>query len=298
MYKDSNPWGGIILSRFDTTGKLKSPGGEAKWIWFPKAANLKLGPGIHSIKVVVDSGKILTEVSETNNSLTRRLVCRIRKAPPDGAPAPPSGLRITETRVPEKIKLLFSQSQLTYNKQTKKVTWYADGFQISPGDRIEVCELTPSIYHLRHAHWPKHIWQIDLDRKKVYRISDATACQQVPTDGSGERWKVLPTVVVGSPSSSTFALKFQVTHLIFFIDCGVIRVFGENNVMGFEYEWKKRNLPQNVFHLGLKLWVDHYYWEISLPQRKVWRVDGPTFGSEDAPASNKQELSIQVIPEY
>ncbi|MCP4707475.1 MAG: hypothetical protein GY869_02520, partial [Planctomycetes bacterium] len=76
MYKGTKPWGGLILKGFDPAGKLKVPGGTAVHTWFPRAANLNLTPGTHSIKVIVDNGKVLTELSETNNSLTRRLTCK------------------------------------------------------------------------------------------------------------------------------------------------------------------------------------------------------------------------------
>jgi hypothetical protein len=76
MYRGDKPWGGIILSGFDPDGKLQSPGGSASWIWFPRAANLQLKPGAHSLKVVVDNNKNLTESNEGNNELTRRVVCK------------------------------------------------------------------------------------------------------------------------------------------------------------------------------------------------------------------------------
>ncbi len=75
MYKGTQPWGGIILKGFDPAGHLQAPGGIATHVWFPKAANLNLTPGTHSIKVIADHGGVLTELSETNNSLTKRLTC-------------------------------------------------------------------------------------------------------------------------------------------------------------------------------------------------------------------------------
>jgi hypothetical protein len=75
MYKGTQPWGGIILKGFDAAGKLKVPGGTASWIWFPGAANLNLGPGTHTIRVVVDHNKNLAELNESNNSRTERLTC-------------------------------------------------------------------------------------------------------------------------------------------------------------------------------------------------------------------------------
>ncbi len=76
LYKESRPWGGMILKMFDPSGQLKSPGGRATKIWFPSAANLRLGPGYHHFKTVVDGSNILTELSETNNSLTSTVYCR------------------------------------------------------------------------------------------------------------------------------------------------------------------------------------------------------------------------------
>ncbi len=76
MYKGSQPWGGMILKMFDPAGHLKSPGGVATHVWFPLAANLNLTPGIHSIKVIADVHSKLTELSETNNTLTKRVTCQ------------------------------------------------------------------------------------------------------------------------------------------------------------------------------------------------------------------------------
>ncbi len=76
MYKGSQPWGGIRLGAVDTAKKLKQPGGTASYIWFPGAANLDLGAGMHSIKLIVDNNNAVIESKETNNTLTRRLGCK------------------------------------------------------------------------------------------------------------------------------------------------------------------------------------------------------------------------------
>jgi hypothetical protein len=296
MYNGSKPWGGIILNGFDKDKKLTSPGGKASWIWFPNAANLNLKAGYSTITVKVDNLDVLKEADETNNSMTKRLYCGIRKQQPKGIQAP-TGLTIT-TRKPEKIKLVFSKSQLTYNKTSKKVKWVADGFHISPGDRIEVCNLTPSIYHLRHAHWPTIFWEIDFVKSKLYYIKGATCCQPVTNHGGLTRTE-LPTIVEGSSSSSTMNLKFKEAHMLFYIKQTVIRLFGEGYVLGFEYEWEKRNLANDeVYHLRLRSWTGNYFWEVNFPQRKVWRIDGGTFGVESTSSTKKKELPFQVIPMY
>ncbi len=76
MYKEAQPWGGMILKMFDPAGNLKAPGGIATHVWFPLAANLNLTPGTHSIKVIADFHSKLTELNETNNTLTQRVTCK------------------------------------------------------------------------------------------------------------------------------------------------------------------------------------------------------------------------------
>ncbi len=92
MYKDNQPWGGIILAGFDSAGNLKQPGGSASWIWFPSAENLKLSAGTHNIKVEVDSNKKLAESNENNNVLSRTLRCQ-QSAGPSDQPRP-CGIRL------------------------------------------------------------------------------------------------------------------------------------------------------------------------------------------------------------
>lgn len=75
MYKGNQPWGGIVLGGFDPGKQVKAPGGSAQHVWFPGAANLKLGPGVHTLKVNVDGSNHVTESNEGNNNLTRRVTC-------------------------------------------------------------------------------------------------------------------------------------------------------------------------------------------------------------------------------
>jgi hypothetical protein len=76
MYKDNQPWGGIVLGGIDPQKHLKPAGGTLTHTWFPGAANLKLPPGTHSVRVVVDNNNVVKESNEQNNTLTRRLTCR------------------------------------------------------------------------------------------------------------------------------------------------------------------------------------------------------------------------------
>jgi len=75
MYKDGTPWGGIILGGFDGAKATKPAGGTATHPWFPGAANLKLSPGTHTVRVDVDNSSKVAESNEGNNQLTKQLTC-------------------------------------------------------------------------------------------------------------------------------------------------------------------------------------------------------------------------------
>jgi len=76
MSRDGQAWGGIRLAGVDPAKKLKVPGGSIKAIWFPNAANLKLTNGPQDITVMIDRLNSVAEVTELNNVLNKRLLCR------------------------------------------------------------------------------------------------------------------------------------------------------------------------------------------------------------------------------
>ena len=88
MYKGNQPWGGIVLGGFDAAKQTQPPGGSAQHVWFPGAANLKLGPGNYSLRAVVDTNNHVTESNEGNNSLTREVSCGRRPPTIPGGSTP------------------------------------------------------------------------------------------------------------------------------------------------------------------------------------------------------------------
>jgi len=88
MYKDGIPWRGIRLFAMDPYRKLKTPGKSITYIWYPRARNLKLTPGTHTIMVVVDNNNVVLEMNENNNSLVKELSCRQPFFPPPPPPFP------------------------------------------------------------------------------------------------------------------------------------------------------------------------------------------------------------------
>lgn len=91
MFNNNRPWGGIILKGLDPQRRLKNPGATVTFLWFPRAANLRLSPGRHVLKLVVDYHNILRESNERNNTMVRELTCRPRipRAPGDSRPRLP-----------------------------------------------------------------------------------------------------------------------------------------------------------------------------------------------------------------
>lgn len=83
MYNGSQAWGGLILKGIDPLGKLKVPGSMVKYVWFPRADNLNLSCGWHSLKVIVDVHGKLTESNEGNNTLVKRVNCECDEKKPD-----------------------------------------------------------------------------------------------------------------------------------------------------------------------------------------------------------------------
>ncbi len=76
MYDGSQPHGGMVLRVFDPSGLLKKPGASVSRVWFQDSPGLNLDPGVHSIRLDVDTDNAVAESSEKNNSLTRRLSCK------------------------------------------------------------------------------------------------------------------------------------------------------------------------------------------------------------------------------
>ena len=57
LYRNNRPWGGLVLSAFDTQKRLQTPGGTVRREWFA-APNLQLTPGTHTLKLVLQSAAL------------------------------------------------------------------------------------------------------------------------------------------------------------------------------------------------------------------------------------------------
>ncbi len=155
MYNGSKPWGGLILSGFDPAGKLKNPGGVATYIWFPGANNLKLTNGYHTLKVIADNNKNLTELKEDNNTLTKRVYCK-KTADAD-------------IKIPKRFFLDFNDAYLVYQPSTKTLQIAAQSNVLSYGSDWQKAKIYPYLYDLKEKFWKGFYWRVNTSRKEVYR---------------------------------------------------------------------------------------------------------------------------------
>ncbi len=72
---------GRYLRKVDPDGKLKVPGGVVKNIWFKTDSFSTVPPGVQSITAIADDNSKITELDESNNRLTKRLICKMKKKP-------------------------------------------------------------------------------------------------------------------------------------------------------------------------------------------------------------------------
>jgi hypothetical protein len=285
MYNNGKPWGGIILSGFDPAGKLKTPGGTATHIWFPLAANLNLGAGIHSIKVIVDHNKVLTESNETNNSLVRRLACKIQAAPQSMTP---SSELVTATpglvKAPQRFFLDFTDAYLAYKISTKSIQVIAESNVLSYGSDWEKCQLGRTLFHLRQKVWKGFFWEVDIAKKVVYRIDGGSFCK-----GGGSK-KALPFKV--DVNAGFFYLRLTKAYLVYVPASKTLQVVSELMVLSYGGDWQKCNLSANVYHLKENFWSNgNFYWKIDTLKKKAWRVKNNPFCK---PGGTKTPLKASV----
>jgi hypothetical protein len=270
MYKGTQPWGGMILKMFDPAGNLKAPGGVATHVWFPLAANLNLSAGTHSLKVTVDNGGVLTELSETNNSLTRRVTCkRLTSAlATQIATKPP----ILAVKPPKTLMLDFTDAYLVFSNPAKSIQIAAQNTVLSYGSDWEKCQLQPFLYHIRQKFWQGFYWQINTSRKEVYEVTGGTFCK---IGGNKKKLNITVDVVGGSDTipPDRFFLRFKEARLVYKVSTKTLQLITGNKVLSYCQDFQKCNLTASVYHFKEKFWQG-FYWKVNTIQKKVWKVTG------------------------
>jgi CARDB len=282
LYNGGKPWGGIILSGFDKAGKLKSPGGVAKHIWFPKAANLNLSAGTHSLKAIVDFHKVLTEKKENNNSLTKRVTCKpFLVANPVVAQIP--GRLVV--KAPQRFFVDFKDAYLAYKISTKSIQVIAESNVLSYGSDWEKCQLKPYLFHIRQKVWKGFYWEINTSRKEVYKVTGGSFCK---LDGTKTRMAAKVDVRGGF-----FYLRFPQAYLVYVPSTKVLQIATEQMVLSYATDWKKCNLSTTIYQLKENFWSS-FFWQINTITKKAIRVKGKPF-CKTAGKGQQLKATVRVV---
>jgi hypothetical protein len=276
MYNGAAAWGGMILSMFDPAGKLKAPGGIATHVWFPNAANLNLSAGTHSLKVTVDNGGVLTELSETNNSLTKRVTCKkiLTTIPGQVVTTIPQ-----LAKAPETLMLDFTDAYLAFVNPSKSIQIAAQNTVLSYGSDWEKCQLKPFLYHIRHKFAQTFFWQVNTSKKEVYEITGGTFCKI--SGGTSKKLDITVDVVGGSDTTppDRFFLRFKEARLVYKPSSKTLQLITGDKVLSYCQDFQKCNLTASVYHFKENVWQG-FHWKVDTLQKKVWKVTG-TFCQPD-----------------
>lgn len=311
MYKGSQPWGGIILSGFDPAGKLKSPGGVATHVWFPLAANLNLSPGTHSIKVIVDVGGVLTELNETNNSLTRRVSCKKAFVGTIGtaiatlsqfsisnirfSPASPASLNFKD-----KVKTWFDykSSEDVYiwarpmTNGSTTPNYAAHGSPLYPkgsGNGEGYFTITKGKVTVDQVRFQ----MMDKTKKKVLYEKLVPVKYTFPKMLSVVPGQITATIPQLAKAPQTLMLDFTDAYLVFSNPSKSIQIAAQNTVLSYGSDWEKCQIYPYLYHIRQKFWKG-FYWKVNTSKKEVYEVTGGTFcklgGSE-----KKLNIKVDVV---
>jgi len=290
MYNGTKPWGGLILGLFDPAGKLKSPGGIAKYVWFPRASNLNLSNGIHSIKVIVDNHNYLTELKENNNSLTRRLNCK-RLSVSKITPVQNIPLQTILT-APKRFFVDFKNAYLVYTTKYKSIQIVADKNVISYGGDWEKCNLKPYLYHIRQKVWKGFYWKVNTSRKEVYRVKNGSFCKLGGTD---EKLNIRVDTFGGNNSGAPdrFILRFPSAYLVYVPSNKVMQFATVGNVLNYGTDWTRCNLNLFTYHFKQKF-MKNFFWAVNTQSKKAFRVRGVPF-CKPGGSTEPIQASVRVV---
>ena len=309
MYKGSQAWGGMILKMFDPVGKLKSPGGVATHVWFPLAANLNLSPGTHSLKVIVDAGGVLTELNETNNSLTRRVTCKkytvgstigtavatIRRFSISNirfSPASPASLNFND-----KVKIWFDYKSsedvhIFARPMTKGSTtpnYAAHGSPLYPkgsGRGEGYFTIKKGKVTVDQARFQ----MTDKTKKKVLYEKFVPVKYTFPKMLSIAPGQLVATIPQLTKAPKQLMLDFTDAYLVFVNPSKSIQIAAQSTVLSYGSDWEKCQLQPYLYHIRQKFWQG-FFWQVNTSRKEVYEITGGTFCKI---GGNKKKLNITV----
>lgn len=301
MYNGTKPWGGIILKGFDPAGKLKVPGGTATHIWFPLAANLNLGAGTHSIKVIADNGSVLPELNETNNTRTERLTCRKL--------TPVTGMAVATLARNSISNIRFSPASPASLNFEQNVNISFD-YYAAENVYIFARPMTKGSPTPNYGAHPSKLYSkgkgtgfftikkgavtVDQVRFQMYNKAQTNVLFEtlVPVRYTFPR----QTGGITTQPSSTpkrFLLNFKDAYLVYTKSSKSIQIAAEKSVLSYGSDWQKCQLTPTLFHIRQNVWKG-FYWEINTARNVVYRVDRGSF-CKGRGKKKKLNMTVKVI---
>ncbi len=310
MYNNGKPWGGLILKGIDPKHKLKSPGGSVSHIWFPNAQNLKLSPGNHIIKVIVDSNKALAESNENNNALKTKLNCKSATAVQPGTNSgvriipnttiPSANVNIGTTpilnkKAPKRFFLDFNGAYIVYVPSSKTLQVAANNNVLSYGSGWQRANLKSYLYHLRLKTWKGFYWKINTSRKEVYLVKGSKFGKI--GDTNEKKINNIAVDVVGGSSSTAptrFLLKFNKSYLVFVPSSKTLQVIAGGNVLSYGSDWKTCKLKPYLYQLKQNVWKG-FHWQVNTSRKIVERISGGQFCKIVSASRTKLNIGVRVV---
>jgi hypothetical protein len=192
----------------------------------------------------------------------------------------------------QRIVLHLKDVFLKYDAAAVTCTVYAYGDVISQGSDWDIVRPRAAnhVYHLRHKKWGRIFWLIDLQEHKVYQIRSG----HFQSYNESEREEAKPlSIKVDSEGNlenpTGFTLFFPDTRLLYEPKRKMLTIESQQNVISAGQYWKikalKRASPISTikretiigYHLRRDFWR-RVYWEVNIGQKKVYRVEGGSFG--------------------
>ena len=159
-----------------------------------------------------------------------------------------------------RVFLDFNNAHLVYTPGTKVLRVTAQDNVISDGSDLEICQVKPFLYHLRHKDWDGFYWKVNTGQKRVYKVTEGTFCQ---VGGRVHRRNITVEVQGGSPVTppDRFVLGFSKANLVYIPGPGTLQITAQDSVLSCGKDWQKCNLNSNTFHLKQDSWKG-FYWKV------------------------------------
>lgn len=211
-------------------------------------------PGRYCLGVVVDPGKAVRELSETNNAACHWVQI--------------------DDQTPQRFLLRFPNAYLVYEPGTRNLQIAAQRTVLSYGENWEIRRLKPYLYQFRRKGWKGFHWQVNTSRKQTYMVRGGTFGQ---LGGRNKVLNITVDVVGRSENPTRFFLRFSDAYLIHEPRTKIIQIAAQGTVLSYGGNWEVRKLKPYLYHLRRTVW-NGFYWKLNTSRKQVYKVSGGNFG--------------------